>query len=107
MRGEQHADDRAREKELDSRRHAASVLGSPVEELAAARTQPRNEVLEVGRSGGGGAENDRIERSASAGEQTQAQQAAADLEASVGNVLVRDAIGNEVQRRAKQHRRGA
>jgi hypothetical protein len=42
-----------------------------VEQLAAARTQPRKDVLEIGRGGCGGPERGRIERPAPEREQSQ------------------------------------
>jgi len=50
---QEHPDDRAREDELNVRAQAAGAVPAPttLEELAAVRTQPRKDVLEIGRGG--------------------------------------------------------
>ena len=73
-----------------------------VEELAAVWTQPRQDVLEIGRGGRGGPERGWIERPAAEREQSQTEQAASDLEATVGDVLVRHPITGEMQRRTQR-----
>jgi len=72
-----------------------------VEELAAARAQEREDVLEVGCGARPGAERCRIERAAARGEEDEARETAADLEAARANVLVRQPIGREVEDRAQ------
>jgi hypothetical protein len=76
-----------------------------VEELAAARAQEREDVLEVGCGARSGAERCRIERAAACGEEDEARETAADLEAARADVLVRQPIAREVEDRAQQERR--
>jgi hypothetical protein len=64
-------------------------------------------VLEVGHRGGSTAENRGIEQAAPSGEQAEREDAATDLEAPVGDVLVRHAIARDVQRRTEQKRERA
>ena|SRR5215218_4185409 len=75
-----------------------------VEELAAAGTQPSKHVLEVGCAGRGGPERRRIERAAAEGEQSKDEQSASDLEAAIGDVLVRYPITGQMQRRTESER---
>jgi len=76
-----------------------------VEELAAARAQEREDVLEVGCGARPSAERCRIERAAARGEEDEACETAADLEAARADILVRQPIAREVEDRAKQERR--
>ena len=59
-----------------------------VEELAAAQAQEREDVLEVGCGTGRGAEGRRIDRATARGEEDEARETAADLEAARADVLV-------------------
>jgi hypothetical protein len=103
----EHADDRARQDELNVSAEAASAMPAApaVEELATVRTQTRNDVLEVGRGGRGGPERSRVERPAAKREQSQTEQAAPDFEATIADVLVRHPVTGEVERRAQGQRR--
>jgi len=103
--GEQPADGRACEQELRPGGNAYAVpADATVEELLPVRPEPGYDVLEIGHRGRGAAEHGRIERAAPRGEQPERDEAAADLEAPVGNVLVRHLVAGEVQRRAEQER---
>ena len=75
-----------------------------VKELAAVQTQPRNDVLEIGRARGGRPERGRIERPAAEREQSQPNNAASDLEATIGDVVVRYPVTRQVQRRPQSQR---
>jgi hypothetical protein len=76
-----------------------------VEELEAARAQEREDVLEVGCGARSGAERRRVERAAARGEENEAGETAADLEAARADVSVRQPIAREVKDRAQQERR--
>jgi hypothetical protein len=76
-----------------------------VEEFAAARAQERQDVLEVGCGARRGAERRRIERATARGEEDEARETAADLEAARADVLVRQPIAREMKDRAEQDRR--
>jgi hypothetical protein len=76
-----------------------------MEELAAARAQEREDVLEVWCGARSGAERCRIKRAAACGEEDEARETAADLEAARADVLVRQPIASEVEDRAQQERR--
>jgi hypothetical protein len=90
------ANEEARDDELDRRREAATAVPAmePVagEELAPARPRKAKDVLEVRRRSGECAANSRIERSPHRGEEENSGDARADLEAAVGDVLVRHPI---------------
>ena len=75
-----------------------------VKDLLAAHAKPRHDVLEIGHRSGCTAHHGGIERAAPRCEQRKRDETAADLEAPVGDVLVRHAIAREVQRRAEQQR---
>jgi hypothetical protein len=72
-----------------------------VEELAAARAQEWEDVLEVGCGARPGAERSRIKRAPARGEKDEARETAADLEAARADVLVRQPIAREVEDRAQ------
>jgi hypothetical protein len=74
-----------------------------MEEPAAARTQPRHDVLDIRGARGCGAENRRIERPAPGGEQSDGGHPAHDLEPPIGNVLVSHSIGRNMKQRAEKH----
>jgi hypothetical protein len=76
-----------------------------VEELVSSRTQEREDVLEVRGRARRRAERRRIERSTPQGEQSETRQAAADLEPTRWNVLVRDAVADKMEDRSREHRR--
>ncbi|MGZ8697295.1 MAG: hypothetical protein ACXWZ1_08050 [Gaiellaceae bacterium] len=76
-----------------------------MEEFAAARAQERQDVLEVGCGARRGAERRWIERATARGEEDEARETAADLEAARADVLVRQPIAREMKDRAEQDRR--
>jgi hypothetical protein len=73
-----------------------------MKELLAAGTEPGHDVLEIGHGRRGAAEHGGIQRAAPSGEQAKHDEAAADLEAPVGNVLVRYAVAGHVEGRPEQ-----
>jgi hypothetical protein len=90
---EKQSDDRPGEQELSLGRHSDAVpAATPVEDLLPAHTEPRHEVLEIGHRRCRAAEHGGIEGTAPRGEQCERGETAADLEAPVGNVLVRYAV---------------
>lgn len=97
----------ARQGKLNVSAEAARAMPAApaVEELATARTQTRKDVLEVGRGGRRGPERSRVERPATESEQSQTEQAAPVLEATIADVLVRHPVTSEVKRRAQGQRR--
>ena len=68
-----------------------------VKELSAIRAQPPEDVFEVGCGSGTASQRGRIERPAAQREQGEGEQAAPDLEAAIGDVLVRHTVTGEVQ----------
>ncbi len=80
------------------------ATSAAMEELLAARPKPGHEVLEVGHRGSRAPEHRGVERAADGGEQAQCDEAAADLEAPVRDVLVRHLVAGEVKRRPEQKR---
>jgi len=72
---------------------------APVEELPSARAQERENMLEVRGGARGCAERRRIEGASPRREEEDASDAAADLEASGADVLVRHAVAREVENR--------
>lgn len=76
-----------------------------VEELAAARAQEREDVLEVGCGTGRGAEGRRIDRATARGEEDEGRETAADLEAARADVLVGQPIAREMKDRTEHDRR--
>jgi len=102
---EQEPRDRTCEQKLRLDRYADTVAAAaPMEDLFSAYSEPRHEVLEVGYRRRGGAEHGRIKKASPNGEKREGSKSAADLEAPVGNVLVRHAIAGDVQRRAEEQR---
>jgi hypothetical protein len=83
----------------------AVPASAAVEELAAVWAQEGQDVLEVGCGARSGAERRRIERAAACGEEDEARETAADLEAARADVFVRQPITREVKDRAQQERR--
>ncbi len=105
---EQESRDRTCQHELRLDRDADAVAAAAaMEDLLPTHTKPRNEVLEVGHRRCCSAEHGGIEGPAPSGEQSEGDEAAADLEAPIGNVLVRDAITGDVQRGAEEQRERA
>jgi hypothetical protein len=100
---DEQADDRARQDELNVRTEVTGAMPAvpAVKELAAVRTQPRKDVLEIGRGSRAGSERGRIERPTGQREQSKTEEAAADLEATIGDVLVRHPITGQMQRRTE------
>jgi hypothetical protein len=68
-----------------------------VEELVTARTQEREDVLEVRSRARRCAERRGIERSTPSGEEGKTRHAAADLEPTRADVLVRDAVAENME----------
>ena len=100
---EQQPHERTRSEQLRLGRDADAVpAAAAMEELLSARPEPRDEVLEIGHRRRGAAEHRGVERAAPSREQAEHDEAAADLEAPIGDVLVRHAIARDVQRRAEQ-----
>lgn len=75
-----------------------------VEELVSPRAENRKDVLEVWSGAGRCAERRRIEWSTPQGEEGETSQAAADLEPTRGNVLVRNAVADYMEDRSREHR---
>jgi hypothetical protein len=71
-----------------------------VEELSSARAQEREDVLEVGSGARRGAKCRWIEGASSRREKEEAGETAGDLEATRGDVLVRQAVTREVEDRS-------
>jgi hypothetical protein len=93
------------QEELNAGAEASGAMPTaPMEELAPARAQLREDVLEVGCSGGAGPQRGRVERAAREGEQRECEQAASDFKGTLGYVLVRDPITGKMQRRPECER---
>lgn len=100
---EQEPDERTGEQELRLHRDADSVTAAAsMEDLLPVHAEPRHKMFEVGHRRSSTTEHRRIERAAPCGEQAERDKAATDLEATVGNVLVRHAIPGDVQQRTEQ-----
>lgn len=95
------ANEEASEEELGRRRHAATpvpaVEAVAREELAPAGPGEPKDVLDVRTRSGERSADGRIERSAHGGEEQHTADARSDLEATVGDVLVRHPIPCEVE----------
>jgi hypothetical protein len=78
------------------------ATSAAMEELLPARPEPGHDVLEVGHRGGRAAEHRGVERAADGGEHPERHEAASDLEAAVGDVLVRHPVAGDMQRRPEQ-----
>ena len=104
---DERAENRAGQQELQICGEAARAVpaSAAVEEFAAARAQERQDVLEVGCGARRGAERRRIERATARGEEDEARETAADLEAARADVLVRQPIAREMKDRAEHDRR--
>jgi hypothetical protein len=76
-----------------------------VEELPPARAQEREDMLEVGGGARRGTNRRRVERASPHGEEEETHDAAADLEATRPNVLVRHAVAREVEDRPEEEGR--
>ena len=76
-----------------------------VKELPSARAQEWQDVLEVRGGTRHGAKCRRIERASPRGEEEDARETAADLEATRADVLVRQAIAREVEDWPQEERR--
>ena len=74
------------------------------EELAPARPREAEDVLEVRRRSGKRAADGWIERSPDRGEEENSGDARADLEAAVGDVLMRHPIACEVEQQPERQR---
>ena len=100
---EQPTDHRTRQHELRLDRDADAVpSASAVEEQLATRTKPGQDMLEIRHGRRGPAEHGGVEGSAPSCEKTQGEKTTADLEAPVGNVVVRHPIARDVQGRPEQ-----
>jgi hypothetical protein len=104
--GEQQAHERTRAQELRLGGDAHAVPAAAVEDLLAPQPEPGHEVLQIRHRRRSAPEHRRVERAATGGEQAERDEAAADLEAPVGDVLVRHPIAGQMQRRAEQERKG-
>src|SRR3954452_25056504 len=103
---EQQAHDRARKQELRLDRDAdAGAAGAPMEDHLPAHPEPRQDVLEVGHRRAGATDHRGVERAAPRSEQRERGETAADLEAPVGNVLVRHPVAGDVQRGPEDERK--
>ena len=104
---DERAENRAGEQELQVCREVSGAVpaAAAVEELATARAQEGEDVLEVGGGARRGTERRRIERAAARGEEDEARETAADLEAARADVLVRQAVAREVEDRPQEERR--
>jgi hypothetical protein len=104
---DERAENRAGQQELQICGEAPRAVpaSAAVEEFAAARAQERQDVLEVGCGARRGAERRRIERATARGEEDEARETAADLEAARADVLVRQPIAREMKDRTEQDRR--
>lgn len=78
---------------------------APVEELPSARAQEREDVLQVRGGARGCAECRRIERASPHCEEGEAGDAAAYLEATRADVLVRHVVSREMENRPKDEGR--
>jgi hypothetical protein len=76
-----------------------------MEEVVSARTEKRKDVLKIRRRARRCAERRGIERSTPQGEEGEARQAAADLEPTRGDVLVRDAVADNMEDRSRDEGR--
>ena len=106
-RCDERGENRAGQQELQVCWEAPRAVpaSAAVEELATARAQEREDVLEVGCGARPGAERRRVERAAARGEEDEARETAADLEAARAEVLVGQPIAREVKDRAQQESR--
>jgi hypothetical protein len=73
-----------------------------VEQHLPAGTEPRHDVLEIRHGRRGAAEHSGVQRPSPGGEQTQRDEAAADLEAAIRNVLVRHPVSGDMEGRPEQ-----
>ena len=105
---EQETGERTGEHELRFDRHAYAVsAAAAMEDLLATGTEPGHEMLEVGHRRRGSAEHGGVEGPAPRREQCERDEAAADFEAPVRDVLVRHPIAGDVQRRPEEQRERA
>jgi hypothetical protein len=103
---DERTENRAGQKQLQVCREAPrAVPAAVVEELPSARAQEREHVLEVRGGARRGAKRRRIERASPRGEEQEARETAADLEATRVDVLVRQAVAREVEDRPEEERR--
>jgi len=103
---QKHPDDHAGQEELNVCAESTGAMPATpaVEELAAARTQPSKDVLEVGCRGRGRSECGGIERPAGDGEQSYRDYPAPDLKATVVDVLVWNSVTRKMQWRTAGER---
>lgn len=102
---EQQAHEHTGGEQLRLGRDADAVpSAAAMEELLPTRPEPRDEVLEIGQRRRGAAEHRGVGRAAASSQQGEREEAAADLEAPVRDVLVRHAVAGHVQGRAEQQR---
>jgi hypothetical protein len=104
---DERAENCAGQQELQVCREAPRAVptAAAVKELASARTQEWEDVLEVRGGARSRAQRCRIERSAPRGEEDEARQAAADLETARADVLVREAVAGKMEERPREERR--
>jgi hypothetical protein len=102
---EQPPDSGTCQQELRLDRDAHAVTSDPsVEEQLAARAKPRQQVLEIRHGCRGTPHHCGVERPAPCGEQAQREEPGADLEAPVGDVLVRHLVSGDVEQRSDEER---
>ena len=104
---DEEADDRAGQKELHAGRDPAVDVPLAVKELPPTRPQPGHDMFEVRRGSRRAAEHGRIEQAATRSEQRKRGEAAADLEAQVVDVVVRDTVARDVNERSEQQSKRA
>jgi hypothetical protein len=104
---DEHAENCARQQKLQACREAPGAVPAEkaVEELAPARAQEWEDVLEVRGGARSRAQRCRIERSAPSGEKGETRQAATDLETARADVLVREAVAGKMEERPREDRR--
>jgi hypothetical protein len=73
-----------------------------VEQELPAGTEPRHDVLEIRHGRCGAADHSGVQRPSAGGEQAQNDEAAADLEAAIRNVLMRHLVACDVEGRPEQ-----
>ena len=76
-----------------------------VEEVVSARTEKRKDMLEIRGRARRCTERRGIERATPHGEEGETRHAAADLEPTRGDVLVRNAVADNMEDRSREHRR--
>jgi hypothetical protein len=104
---QKRAENRAGQQKLQLSRKATGPMPAvtAVEELVSARPQEWQDVLQVGGGARCGPQRRPIQWATHGGEERNAGETAADLEAARPDVLVREAVTREVDDRPQQERR--